>query len=144
MMATFSSSGATPSFSCDCSFRNRQDAAPNWSEWTWARKTYCRFLSLKTADETQVVAHMNFFCWSTCWAIGTQCADEKTPMIRSTFSCSCSRVISLIATSALDWASAITGSSLWPSTPPCSLIRSKAISVPTAAAREPPAANGPV
>ena len=45
--------------------------------------------------------------------VETQCAEEKTPMIRSTFSCSNSRVASLMATSAFDWASAVTASSVY-------------------------------
>jgi hypothetical protein len=49
---------------------------------------------------------MNCLAASTRCAIGTQCALEYTPMIRSTFSCSSSRVASLIATSVLDCASA--------------------------------------
>ena len=61
---------------------------------------------MNTAEATQTLAHMNFFAASTFGASGTQCALENTPMIRSTFSCSSRRVASLIATSALDCASA--------------------------------------
>ena len=75
-----------PSFFSAYSWRKVQDAQPNWSEWTWPRNTYFRFLSLNTADDTQTFAHMNFCCASTFWAIGTQWAEENTPMIRSTFS----------------------------------------------------------
>ena len=53
-----------------------QDASPNWSECTCGRKTYCRFLSLKTAEATHTLAHMNFLAASTRAAIGTQCALE--------------------------------------------------------------------
>ncbi len=62
--------------------------------------------SVSTLEATQMVAHMIFFLASACCAIGTHCALENTPRIRSTFSCSISRVISLIATSVLDCASA--------------------------------------
>src|SRR3970040_340686 len=114
MIATRRSFGALFSFALDCSFRNEQEAAPNWSVSTWARTTYCRFLPLNTLEATQTFAHMNFFAASTFCAIGTQCALEYTPMIRSTFSWSSQRVASLIATSPLDWASAYTGLILKP------------------------------
>ena len=53
-----------------------QEASPNWSEWTCGRNTYCRFLSLNTAEATQMLIHMNFLAASTLAAIGTQCALE--------------------------------------------------------------------
>ena len=83
-----------------------QDASPNWSEWTCGRKTCVRFLPLKTAEATQTFAHMSRFAASTLAAIGTQCADENTPINASTLTSFRRRSASLIATSALDWASA--------------------------------------
>ena len=109
MIATLSSWGAMPSLASLFSSRKLQDAQPNWSLWTCGRNTYCRFLSLNTAEATQTLAHMNFFCASTFCASGTQWALEYTPMIRSTFSWLSRRSASAIATSALDWASATTG-----------------------------------
>ena len=76
MIATLSSSGATPSFAWLFSSRKVQDAQPNWSLWTCGRNTYCRFLSLNTAEAVQTLAHMNSFCASTFWASGTQWALE--------------------------------------------------------------------
>src|SRR6202140_5076298 len=59
-----------------------------------------------TAEEMQVVIHMNFLSCSTRAATGTHCADEKKPRSMSTFSCSTRRTASLMATSGLLWASA--------------------------------------
>ena len=105
MMATFSSFGSLPSRALACSLRKVQDASPNWSECTWARKTFVSFLSLNTAEATQTLAHMKRLAASTFCAIGTQWALENTPMIMSTFSWFSRRSVSLMATSALDWAS---------------------------------------
>ena len=79
---------------------------PNWSPEACGRNTYLKFLSASTAEEMQVVIHMNFFSCSTRAATGTHCADEKKPSSMLTFSCSISRTASLIATSGLLWASA--------------------------------------
>ena len=71
-------------------------------------------------------------------------AGEQTPSMMSTFSWPISRSTSLIAASALLCESALTGTTLYlPPTPPFSLTRSIAMSVPTEDATEPPAANGP-
>ena len=106
MIATFRSFGSLPRRALAFSFRNVHDAWPNWSLCTCARNTFFRFLSLKTAEATQTLAHMNLLAASTFCAIGTQWALENTPMIRSTFSWFSSRSVSLIATSGLDCASA--------------------------------------
>ena len=79
---------------------------PNWSPLACGRKMYLKFLLSSTAEEMQVVIHMNFFSCSTRAATGTHCADEKKPSSMSTFSCSISRTASLMATSGLLWASA--------------------------------------
>ena len=79
---------------------------PNWSPLACGRNTYLKFLPSNTADEMQVVIHMNFLSCSTRAATGTHCAEEKKPSSMSTFSCSSRRTASLMATSGLLWASA--------------------------------------
>ena len=76
MMATLMSFTSFLSLDLAFSAMNEQDASPNWSECTCGRNTYCRFLSLKTAEATHTLAHMNFLAASTRAAIGTQCALE--------------------------------------------------------------------
>jgi hypothetical protein len=106
MIATLRPFGSFFSLALAFSLRKEHEAAPNWSECTCGRNTYCSFLSLNTLEATHTLAHMNLLAASTLCAIGTQCALENTPMMRSTRSCSSSRVASLIATSAFDCASA--------------------------------------
>ena len=86
MIATLSLFGSLFSLALALSLRSEQEAAPNWSECTCGRNTYCRFLPLNTLEAVHTFAHMNFFAASTFCAIGTQCALEYTPMIRFTFS----------------------------------------------------------
>ncbi len=76
MMATLTSFTSFLSFALAFSAMKTQDASPNWSECTCGRNTYWRFLSLKTAEATHTLAHMNFLAASTRAAIGTQCALE--------------------------------------------------------------------
>ena len=82
------------------------DSSPNCEPEGCARNTYLRLRFSSTAEEMQVVIHMNFLSCSTRAATGTHCADEKKPSTMSTFSCSIRRTASLIATSGLLWASA--------------------------------------
>ena len=49
---------------------------PNWSPLACGRNTYLKFLLSSTAEEMQVVIHMNFLSCSTRAATGTHCADE--------------------------------------------------------------------
>src|SRR3954447_550301 len=76
MIAILRSFGSLPSFAFAFSATKEHEASPYWSEWMVGRKTYCRFLSLNTAEATQTFAHMNFFAASTFAAIGTQWALE--------------------------------------------------------------------
>src|SRR5688572_23267146 len=76
MMATLMSLASLPSLALAFSAMKEQEASPNWSEWTCGRNTYCRFLSLNTAEAMQTLAHMNFLAASTLAAIGTQWALE--------------------------------------------------------------------
>src|SRR6478735_7467640 len=105
MIAIFRFFGSLPNFDLAFSLTNVHEASPYWSEWILARKTYCRFLSLNTADETQTFAQKIFFAASIFAAMGTHCALEKTPMITSTFCSLSRRSVSLIATSVFDCAS---------------------------------------
>src|SRR4030095_4606787 len=76
MIATLMSLASLPSLALAFSAMNEHDASPNWSECTCGRNTYCRFLSLSTADATHTLAQKNFFAASPLAAIGTQCALE--------------------------------------------------------------------
>src|SRR5437016_2789814 len=75
MIATLMSFGSLPSFLA-FSATNVHEASPYWSEWMVGRNTYCRFLSLNTADEMQTFIQRNFLAASTLADIGTHCALE--------------------------------------------------------------------
>ncbi len=61
MIATFTSLASRPSLDLATSAMKAVEAAPNWSEWTWARNVYCRLRSFTTAVAMAVVIQKIFF-----------------------------------------------------------------------------------
>src|SRR3569832_407964 len=101
MIATLRSLGSFLNFDFASWRRNSHDVGPNLSESTWGRNTYFRFLSLKTADDTQMFVHRKTFAASAFCASGTHCDDGNTPSRISTFSWLMRRSASLMAVSTL-------------------------------------------
>src|SRR5262245_66608307 len=76
MIATRRSLGSFLSFALVFSATKSADIRPNWRPLGWARNTYLRLRFSSTAEEMQVVIHMNFLSCSTRAAAGTHSADE--------------------------------------------------------------------
>ena len=65
-----------PNFSLAFFSMKSIDISPNCEPDGWARNTYLRLRFSSTAEEMQVVIHMNFLSCSTRAATGTHCAEE--------------------------------------------------------------------
>ncbi|MNC95223.1 hypothetical protein D3C83_122930 [compost metagenome] len=76
MMATRRSFGSLPSLALAFWLMKSMVIRPNCAPLGWARNTYFRLRFSSTAEEMQVVIHMNFLSCSTRAATGTHCADE--------------------------------------------------------------------
>ena len=76
MMATRRSLGSFLSFSFEVWAMKSVDIRPNCRPLGCDRKTYLRLRFSSTAEEMQVVIHMNFLSCSTRAATGTHWAEE--------------------------------------------------------------------